>query len=73
MNGQRSGGIASAMNDARSGASPQPASRPGEGVSDAAELARIIALVRASEVQNSSVADMVIGAFRSVLLAGCSS
>jgi DNA-binding NarL/FixJ family response regulator len=64
MTGARPGGIASAMNDARSSAMPQPAARPGEGVSDAAELARLIALVRANEVQTGKgVADMAIGEF----------
>jgi DNA-binding NarL/FixJ family response regulator len=61
---QRTGGIASAMNDARSSAATPSSARPGEGISDAAELARLIALVRATETQNASHhADMVIGEF----------
>jgi DNA-binding NarL/FixJ family response regulator len=61
---QRStGGIASAMNDARATGGQQPA-RPGEGVTDTAELARIIALVKQAEAASSKgPPDMMVGEF----------
>jgi DNA-binding NarL/FixJ family response regulator len=56
-------GIASAMNDARaSGGATAP--RPGEGVTDTSELARIIALVKQAETGgNAGPPDMMIGEF----------
>ncbi len=60
---ERSGGIASQMNDARVGASPQPA-YPGEGVTDSNELARLITMLRNNEAQSPNTQrDMMIGEF----------
>jgi DNA-binding NarL/FixJ family response regulator len=60
----RPGGIASQMSDARAGAPPAQPAHPGEGVTDAAELARIIALIRQTETQNPQrPPDMMIGEF----------
>ncbi len=57
-------GIASAMNDARAAPAHAQPARPGEGVTDAAELARLITMIRASETQNTqSPPDMAIGEF----------
>jgi DNA-binding NarL/FixJ family response regulator len=58
----RAGGIASQMNDARSGAAPAP--RPGEGVTDAAELSRLIALIRQTEAaEPKQRPDLMVGEF----------
>jgi DNA-binding NarL/FixJ family response regulator len=59
---QRTGGIASQMNDARAvGAAP---AHPGEGISDADELLRLINRIKASEAQNAnSPPDLMIGEF----------
>lgn len=59
----RPGGIASEMNAARAGAAA-PAPRPGEGLSDAAELGRLIALIRQSEAAAPQTRrDLIIGEF----------
>ncbi len=61
MMNRPSSGIASAMNDARAGG---VAPRPGEGVTDTAELARIIAMVKAAETAApAGPPDVLIGEF----------
>jgi DNA-binding NarL/FixJ family response regulator len=61
MNQRPSGGIASAMNEARGAA---PAARPGQGITDTQELARLIALVRSAEAEAAPVRpDLMIGEF----------
>jgi DNA-binding NarL/FixJ family response regulator len=59
----RQGGIASEMNAARAGVA-NPAPRAGEGVDDAAELGRLIALIRQSEAAAPNQRrDLIIGEF----------
>jgi DNA-binding NarL/FixJ family response regulator len=60
---QRPAGIASTMNDARA-AAPAPAPMAGEGVTDTAELARLINLMKQAEaVTSTRQPDIQIGAF----------
>lgn len=60
------GGIASALNDQRGRTPAAPASQPvaGDGVTDPAELARLINLIRAAESADSKAPrDVAIGEF----------
>ena len=58
------GGIASALNDQRGRIPAAAAAMAGAGVTDPAELARLISLIRAAESANTSpVRDVEIGEF----------